>query len=69
MGLITRRSQVQILAPLQSFRILTARGGRFSRPSFKMRNERGTEQRANGHERPKSALTALHFRSALVAQL
>ena len=67
MGLTTRRSQVQILAPLQSFRVLTARGGRFRRSSFKMRNERGTEQRANGQQRPKSALTALHLRSELVA--
>ena len=67
MGLITRRSQVQILAPLQSFRVVTARGGRFRRPSFKMRNERGTEQRANGQQRPKSALTALHLQSELVA--
>ena len=69
MGLITRRSQVQILAPLQSFRVLTARGCRFRRPSFKMRNERGTEQRANGHQRTKSALTALHLRSELVGKL
>ena len=67
MGLITRRSQVQILAPLQSFRTLTGRGGRFRRSSFKTRNERGTEQRAKGHQRPKSALTALRLRSELVA--
>ena len=67
MGLITRRSQVQVLAPLQSFRALSAHRGRFSRTSFKMRNERGTEQRANGQQRPKSALTALHLRSELVA--
>ena len=36
-GLITRRSQVQILAPLQKFRSLTIQIALLRRPSFRMR--------------------------------